>query len=169
MSPVVGDATALPFSDRAFDLAATAFCFSHLEHPEPALREARRVATALLSGSFAGDSDHPAKAAVDEVAGRYGYQTPGWYLAMKADHPMDHPERLAELARAAGFESVDVDTVQVETGVTTSADLADWRLGMAQYAPFLATLDAPASAGTARGRGVGRRRHAARWSCPCSC
>ena len=142
VSPVVGDATALPFSDEAFDLAATAFCFSHLDHPERALREARRVATALLSGSFAGDSDHPAKAAVDEVAGRYGHETPAWYLAMKGDHPMDHPERLAELARAAGFESVDVDTVQVETGVTTSADLADWRLGMAQYAPFLATLDA---------------------------
>ena len=61
---------------------------------------------------------------------------------MKGDHPMDHPERLAELARAAGFGSVDVDTVQVDTGFTTSADLAAWRLGMAHYAPFLARLDA---------------------------
>jgi len=143
VSPVIGDATALPFSDGAFDLAATAFCFSHLDHPEHALREARRVATALLSGSFAGDSDHPAKAAVDEVATRYGYRTPAWYLAMKGDHPMDHPERLAALARSAGFGSVDVETVQVDTGVITSADLSSWRLGMAQYAPFLATLDAP--------------------------
>ena len=124
VSPVIGDATALPFSDGAFDLAATAFCFSHLDRPEHALREARRVAASLLSGSFAGDSDHPAKAAVDEVVRRYGYETPAWYLAMKGDHPMDHPERLAELARSAGFGSVDVDTVQVDTGVTTSTDLA---------------------------------------------
>ena len=144
VSPVIGDATALPFADGAFDLAATAFCFSHLDHPEHSLREARRVATALLSGSFAGDSDHPAKAAVDEVARRYGYTTPAWYLAMKGDHPMDHPERLTALARSAGFGSVDVETVHVDTGLTTRTDLAAWRLGMAQYALFLATLDSPA-------------------------
>jgi SAM-dependent methyltransferase len=143
VSSVVGDATALPFSDDAFDLAATAFCFSHLDRPEHALRETRRVAGALLSGSFAGDSDHPAKAAVDEVVRRHGYDTPAWYVAMKGDHPMDHPESLADLARSAGFGTVDVGTLQIDTGLATGTDLADWRLGMAQYAPFLATLEAP--------------------------
>ncbi|WP_051276907.1 class I SAM-dependent methyltransferase [Marmoricola sp. URHB0036] len=141
VSPVIGDATALPFADGAFDLAATAFCFSHLDRPEQAVREARRVAAGLLSGSFAGDSDHPAKAVVDEVVRRYGFDTPGWYTTMKGGHPMDDPERLAGLARTAGFGTVEVDLRQVDTGIAGN-DLAAWRLGMAHYAPFLATLDA---------------------------
>ena len=142
VSPVIGDATALPFADRAFDLAATAFCFSHLDRPEQAVREARRVSARLLSGSFAGDSDHPAKAAVDEVVRRYGFDTPGWYTTMKGDHPMDDPERLGGLARTAGFGTVTVDVLQIDTGIAGN-DLAAWRLGMAHYAPFLATLDTP--------------------------
>jgi SAM-dependent methyltransferase len=141
---VVGDATALPFADSSFDLAATAFCFSHLPAPLVGLREARRVAPALLSASFDDAWTHPAKTAVDQVLQRAGYRPPEWYAALKTAAPFDNRPALLRLAREAGYSVVDVVRIEVDTGVRSPADLADWRLGMAQVAGFVGSL-APAT------------------------
>jgi SAM-dependent methyltransferase len=141
---VVGDATFLPFADSSFDLAATAFCFSHLPAPLAGLREAHRVAPALLSASFDDTWTHPAKTAVDEVLRRAGYRPPDWYVALKREAPFDNPRSLLRLAQEAGYADAEVTRVEVDTGVRSPADLADWRLGMAQVAGFVAAL-APAT------------------------
>jgi len=138
---VVGDAAHLPFADASFDLAASAFCFSHLDDPAAGVREARRTARTLLSASFDESWTHPAKAAVDRVLDRAGYRAPSWYVAAKQAAPVDNPQALVRLARGAGYSSVDVARLEVDTGVNSPAGLADWRLGMAQMARFTASLD----------------------------
>jgi len=147
----VGDATCLPFADSSFDLAATAFCFSHLPAPLAGLREARRVAPALLSASFDDSWTHPAKSAVDQVLQGAGYRPPDWYAALKREAPFDNRPALLRLAREAGYADAEVTRVEVDTGVRSPADLADWRLGMAQVAGFVATL-APAARRGVRAR-----------------
>jgi hypothetical protein len=51
------------------------------------------------------------------------------------------PEFLARCAAEAGFAGVRVRTVQVPTGLSSPAQLTSWRLGMAQNATFLCSLD----------------------------
>lgn len=41
---------------------------------------------------------------------------------------------------------MQISVITVQVPLTTPADLAAWRLGLAHYAPFLRTLDAPARA-----------------------
>ena len=43
-----------------------------------------------------------------------------------------------------------VRTIQVPTGLVTPAEVASWRLGLAQFAPFLGSLDAPGRAAARR-------------------
>ena len=52
------------------------------------------------------------------------------------------PARLAAHASAAGFTGVRVRTMTVPTGLSAPVQLASWRLGLAQVAPFLQSLDA---------------------------
>jgi hypothetical protein len=56
------------------------------------------------------------------------------------------PEYLAAAAAAAGYLSVRASTAEVATGLSTPAQLAAWRLGMAHAAPFLSGLGEPARA-----------------------
>ncbi len=83
--PVAADATALPFRDRAFDLVLAAFCLSHLGRPGDALREIRRIGSALAASTFAPGWTHPAKLAVDEALRPFGFSPPAWYEAMKQE------------------------------------------------------------------------------------
>ena len=142
--PVVADLTALPFRDGSFDLALAAFCLGHLDRPGAALREARRVAAGLAASSFAPGWNHPAKAAVDGVLGRYGYQPPPWYVTFKRDTEpwASDPEAVGQAAAAAGFTALRWQTVTVETGLDQPGQLAGWRLGMAHVAPFVGSLPA---------------------------
>ncbi len=142
--PVAADATALPFRDQAFDLVVAAFCLNHLSRPGPALREVRRVGRGLAASTFAPGWTHPAKAAVDEALRPFGFQPPAWYqsLQREAGPAAQDPARLAAQASAAGFTGVRVRTMSVPTGLSAPAQLASWRLGLAQVAPFLQSLDA---------------------------
>jgi ubiquinone/menaquinone biosynthesis C-methylase UbiE len=142
--PVAADATALPFRDRSFDLVLAAFCLGHLARPDAGLREVRRVSSGLAASSFAPDWTHPAKAAVDEVLGSFGYRPPSWYLTFKRDTEprASDPATLGRLTAAAGFTDVRLRTVAVEVGLSTPAQLASWRLGMAHVAPFVCSLSA---------------------------
>ena len=142
--PVAADATALPFRDQAFDLVVAAFCLNHLSRPGAALREARRVGRGLAASTFAPGWTHPAKLAVDEALRPFGFQPPAWYLSLQreAGPAAQDQARLAALAAGAGFTDVQVRTMTVPTGLSDPAELASWRLGMAQVAPFLQSLDA---------------------------
>jgi SAM-dependent methyltransferase len=149
--PVAADAAALPFRDGAFDLVVAAFCLNHLRRPGVALAEIRRVGRGLAASAFAPGWTHPAKLAVDGALRRFGFRRPAWYESMKreADLAAQDPARLADLAAGAGFTGVRVAAVTVPTGLSTPAQLASWRLGLAQYAPFLQSLD-PAKRAAAR-------------------
>ena len=136
---MLADAVALPFRAGSFDLVVAAFCLNHLPDPAAALAEARRVGAALAASTFAPGWTHPAKDAVDAALRPLGYREPAWHACVSPG-----AERLAGQAAAAGFGQVQVRTVTVRTGLVTAAELAAWRLGLAQFAPFLSALDAPA-------------------------
>ena len=142
--PVAADAMALPFRDQAFDLVVAAFCLNHLSGPGAALREAWRVGRGFAASTFAPGWTHPAKLAVDEALRPFGFQPPAWYLSLQreAGPAAQDPGRLAAQAAGAGFTDVQVRPMTVPTGLSDPAQLASWRLGMAQVAPFLQSLDA---------------------------
>jgi len=140
-APVAADAVALPFRDHSFDLVLAAFCLNHLDSLAAGLAEARRVGAAIAASTFAPGWDHPAKGAVDEVLGSFGYQPPAWHACLSPGSRAGDPEMLAERAAAAGFTDVRVRTTAVRTELVTPAALASWRLGLAQVAPFLRSLD----------------------------
>jgi SAM-dependent methyltransferase len=148
--PVAADAVALPFRDRSFDLVVAAFCLNHLASLAAGLAEARRVGAAIAASTFAPGWDHPAKGAVDEVLRSFGYQPPAWHACLSPGSRAGDPELLAKHAAAAGFTDVQVRTMDIRTGLVTPAELASWRLGLAQVAPFLASLDAPGRAAVQR-------------------
>jgi SAM-dependent methyltransferase len=142
LHPVVADATALPFRDGRFDLVLATFCLGHLDRPVEGLREARRVAAALAASSFAAGWNHPAKAAVDEVLGAFGYRPQPWYIAFKRDTEpwASDPAALGRDATTAGYTDIRLSTITVNTGLSRPAELAAWRLGMAHVAPFVSSL-----------------------------
>jgi SAM-dependent methyltransferase len=144
LHPVAADATALPFRNDSFDLALAAFCLGHLDRPAAGLQEARRVAGGLAASSFARGWNHPAKAAVDDVLGRFGYQPPSWYLTFKRDSEpwASDPAAVSRDAAAAGFTDLRLRTVTVDTQLDGPDQLAAWRLGMAHVAPFVSALPA---------------------------
>ena len=152
LHPVLADAMALPFRAGSFDLVLAAFCLNHLPDPAAGLAEVRRVGGALAASTFAPGWTHPAKDAVDAALRPLGYREPAWHaccVSPAGDRAGD-PERLAEQATAAGFGQVRLRTVTVPTGLVSPAELAAWRLGLAQFAPFLRALDAPARAAARR-------------------
>jgi SAM-dependent methyltransferase len=146
LHPVAADAAALPFRDGSFDVVVAAFCLNHMTSIATGLREARRVGAAIAASTFAAGWSHPAKDAVDGVLVAAGFRPPAWYVALKYDiEPRaGDPEHLATAAAAAGYTSVRARTAEVATGLSTPAELASWRLGMAHAAPFLRSLDKPA-------------------------
>jgi SAM-dependent methyltransferase len=144
--PVAADAVALPFRDRGFDLVVAAFCLNHLDSLGAGLAEVRRVGAAIAASVFAPGWEHPAKDAVEGVLRSFGYRPPAWHASLSPGSRAGDPGELAAAAAAAGFTAAAVRTADVHTGLVTPAELASWRLGLAQVAPFLRTLDAPGRA-----------------------
>jgi hypothetical protein len=104
------------------------------------------VGAAIAASVFAPGWSHPAPEAVEEVLSSFGYQPPAWHASLSPGSRAGDPEELAAAAAAAGFTAVRVRTADVHTGLVTPAELASWRLGLAQVAPFLRSLDAPGRA-----------------------
>jgi ubiquinone/menaquinone biosynthesis C-methylase UbiE len=142
LRPVAADAGVLPFRDHSFDLVVAAFCLGHLGSVPDCLAEARRVGAAIAASAFAPGWSHPAKQAVDDVLSAFGYRAPDWYEVFKAQTEPRAADSAALLTQAAGagFGGLQVRTVTVATGLTSPAQLASWRLGMAHVAPFAASL-----------------------------
>lgn len=143
---VAADGRCLPFRDASFDVVAGNCSLSHVVDPERMLADAARVVTddgALVFSAFPNSSDsHPAWAAVEDVLGEFGYERPRWYAHLKAasEPKAGTVDALIDLAAVAGLTAVDVARMHVATAVDAPAVLADWRLGMAQHAAFVAAL-----------------------------
>jgi len=140
---VAADVTALPFRDSCFDVAVAAFVINHLEHPVAGLAELRRVTepggTVLVSVFSTARS--AAKAAVDEVAGAYGYVAPEWYQRMQHNaRAIGTVEAMTDALRAAGFTRFRVTDEPVDLGLRDPALVVRYRTGMAQLRPFVAGL-----------------------------
>ena len=143
LHPVAADAAALPLPDGAVDLVLAAFSLSHLPSIAAGLAEIRRVGLAVAASSFAPQWTHPAKTATDQALRAFGYAPPAWYAALKDETEPQAADAalLTDLAGAAGFRDAAFRTVMVPTGLSTPAELAAWRLGMAHVAPFVRALD----------------------------
>jgi ubiquinone/menaquinone biosynthesis C-methylase UbiE len=138
------DATRLPFGEAALGGVVAAFSLNHVADPVVGLVECRRVvagSSPILASTYAADDHHPVKAAVGEALAERGFTPPAWYVALAAEvvPRLAEPERCRAAARAAGLEA-SVEHLRVALPELGAGDLVDWRLGMAQHAPFLAGL-----------------------------
>jgi SAM-dependent methyltransferase len=143
LHPVAADAATLPFRNQSFAVVLAAFSLTHVASLGAVLSESRRVGSVLAASAFAPGWGHPAKSAIDGVLARFSYRPPAWYLTFKQDTEprLDDAQLVRELALAAGYSRVDSSVLSVPTGLSTPAQLAAWRLGMAHIAPFAASLD----------------------------
>jgi SAM-dependent methyltransferase len=144
--PVVADATRLPFPHARFTVAVAAFSLNHLADPAAGLVEAGRVVEpggVVLASAYAADDRHPVKGAVEAALRRQGWQPSAWQASMYGHRaPQLATEAgAAAVARDAGLDA-DVATVRVAFGDLAPEQWVAWRLGMAQHAPFVATLTA---------------------------
>jgi SAM-dependent methyltransferase len=123
------------------------FVLNHLPAPADALVEAARVARpggAVLATVFSDASRSTARDRIDEVALEEGFHPPQWYLDLRDTYAagVGTTDLLVALAKDAGLGAIRVEEAEVETGLTEPAALVDYRLSMAQYATWLAGLDA---------------------------
>jgi SAM-dependent methyltransferase len=150
----IGDAIALPFRDDAFDLVVAAFSLNHLHDPVMGLRETARVIETggfLLASTYATDDDHPVKEAVSRALAEFGWVQPSWYPRVKmAMAAWGTVASAAEAVARGGLRPVRVERREVAFPALDPDHLVAWRLGMAQSAPFFATLDASAQLAVAR-------------------
>jgi SAM-dependent methyltransferase len=146
----VADATTLPFAPRSFDVVLAPFSLNHLSDPSAGVREAGRVLRergVLLASTYAADDDHPVKHAVDEALRERGWEPPTWYSEVKAAMASwGTVEAATQVIRGGGLTPIRVEKRSVSFGDLAPADLVAWRLGMAQSAPFVASLDPGARA-----------------------
>ncbi|MGH9133150.1 MAG: class I SAM-dependent methyltransferase [Ilumatobacteraceae bacterium] len=146
---VIGDALALPFADGSFDVVIAAFSLNHLDAPADGLREAGRVTRHggwVLASSYSEDDSHPVKQVVDEAAGRRGWRIAAWHewLRNRAMPELATAERARSAALAAGLADVHAIERRVAFPDLGPREQVAWRLGMAQFADYLAGLE-PAS------------------------
>lgn len=142
---VAGDALALPFRDRAFDVVLAPFSLNHLDDPSVGVREAARVGHRLLASTYADDDDHPVKEAVERALTEEGWARPSWYLQIKASMKRWGTVAAATAAiERGGLLATRVERFEVPFDDLGPSDMVAWRFGLAQCAPFVAALDADA-------------------------
>jgi SAM-dependent methyltransferase len=139
---VVADALCLPFAPGAFDVVLAAFSLNHLDDPSAGVREAGRVGRALVASTYAADDDHPVKAAVEVALREAGWEQPEWYPRLKASMAAWGTVAAAtEVVERGGLRPLLVERHEVAFPELGPPDMVAWRLGLAQYAGFVAALD----------------------------
>ena len=141
----VGDASLLPFRSGAFDAVVAAFSLNHVPDPVGALGEAGRVLRAggaVVASAYAEDDTHPVKAAAEAAAAAAGWTQADWYEDVRAHAVplLATVERARAVVDQTDLVDAAVEHVRVPFPGLSAADLVAWRLGMAQMAPFVATL-----------------------------
>ena len=139
----VADARHLPIASGSCAAVVAAFCFNHLSDPGHALAEAARVVRpggVVLASAYASDDTHPVKGAVDTAATELGWTADRWIEEVRAESiRFATAERAIAVAAEAGLEATAA-AVAVPFPDLHATDLVAWRLGMAQVAPFVASL-----------------------------
>jgi SAM-dependent methyltransferase len=142
---LAGDMCALPFFDGRFDAAVSGFAISHIDTPQNALAEMRRVVRPrglVVAAVFGEVPARASKDAVDQVARDFGYEPPAWYVRLKTQtEPRSNtPALLRACAESAGLGDIGVADVIVDSGLDTPESIAAYRTGLAHIAPFAASL-----------------------------
>jgi len=142
---VLGDACRLPFRTGSFGAVVSAFCLNHLVDPAAGLAEAARVLApggGMVASAYADDDTHPVKGIVEAACVAAGWRPAGWYEALRRDAMpgLATVERAEAASRSAGLRRAAVTCRRVRFPDLSPTDLVHWRLGMAQVAPFVATL-----------------------------
>lgn len=143
--PVCGDARALPLRDASIDLAVAAFSLNHIGDPIPALREVSRVLRpggGAVVGTYGADDTHPIKDVVERTLSGAGWCPPSWHRWLKghASVALSTVESVRAATACADLRAVEVEHRRVPFPDLEPEQLVEWRFGMAQHAPFLATL-----------------------------
>ncbi|MEO8842977.1 MAG: L-histidine N(alpha)-methyltransferase [Kofleriaceae bacterium] len=128
------DAQALPFDDGAFDVVACQFGLMFVPDKPLALREMRRVVRRgglLLLSTWDDLARNTASAMLHDLALAELPSDPPTF--MRAPFSMPDPIALQALVEAAGFATVQVETVE-HVGVATSA--ADLAIGLVRGNPL---------------------------------
>ncbi len=145
----VGDAMALPFRDGAFDVVLAAFSLNHLERPEAGVAEAARVGGVLVASTYAVDDDHPVKGAVEVALAEVGWTSPAWYHAVKQSMATwGTVDAATSVIGRGGMQPIRVQKMEVAFPDLRPQDMVAWRMGLAQSAPFVASLSPDRRAGT---------------------
>ena len=142
----VADALALPLPDRSVGGVVAAFSLNHVARPAAALAEAQRVCrpgSPIVAATYAEDDGHPVKAAVLAALVAHGWEPPAWYRALQQDVAplLWSMESARDVCAEAGL-GAEVERRRVAMPWLGPGDLVDWRLGMAQHAPFVDQLPA---------------------------
>jgi ubiquinone/menaquinone biosynthesis C-methylase UbiE len=141
---IVADATRLPVDAASFDVALAAFSFNHLSDPAAGFLEAVRVVRpggAVVASAYAADDQHPVKGAVEQALRNQGWTPNSWQIEMYRDRAprLATTQACAQVIAATGLDATIVN-VRVEFPDLARRQWVAWRLGMAQHAPFVASL-----------------------------
>jgi SAM-dependent methyltransferase len=149
----VADALALPVATGSVGAVVAAFSLNHLPDPAAGLAEAARATApggVVLASAYAAEDDHPVKAAVDAAVRAAGWEPDPWVGQVRDDAArLATVDRARTVARAAGLRRAEVEEVAHPFPDLTPLELIEWRMGMAQVAPFLSGLDDDARAAVA--------------------
>jgi ubiquinone/menaquinone biosynthesis C-methylase UbiE len=141
---IVADATRLPLDAASFDIAVAAFSFNHLSDPAAGFMEAARVVKsggAIVASAYATDDQHPVKGAVEQALRNRGWTPSAWQTEMYRDRAprLATAQACAQVIAATGLDAT-IANVRVEFPDLAPRQWVEWRLGMAQHAPFVASL-----------------------------
>jgi len=141
----VADVCHLPLADDSVDDAVGAFVLNHLTQPEAGLAELARVTRpggAVVACVFGNAGFGTAREVLDQAALASGWPVPQWYLDLRAAvlPLLGTADAIAEVARAVGLVAVTSEERPVDVGVDTAERLVDYRLGQAQFAPWVREL-----------------------------
>ncbi len=137
----VGDALALPFRPRAFDIVLAPFSINHLDEPAAGVREAGRVGDLLVASTYAVDDDHPAKAAVEQALFEVGWTRPPWHATMKsAMAAWGTIDGATAVIEVGGMHPLLVERREIAFPDLGPTEMVAWRMGLAQSAGFVESL-----------------------------
>ena len=108
MARVVADGRSLPLASASVDLALLVFMLFHLADPFEGIIEVRRV---LRPGGFVGtvtwgsDLESPATRIWTDCLDEHGAAPPD-PITQASDEPLNTPEKMEKLLRAAGFDTI---------------------------------------------------------------
>ncbi|MGH9121150.1 MAG: class I SAM-dependent methyltransferase [Acidimicrobiales bacterium] len=141
------DVRALPLRTDSVDDCVAAFVLNHLEDPLAGLREIVRVVRpggCVLAAGFSNSNHSEARDAVDAVAAEFGWSPPDWYTRLRelANPLLGNAQRMRAAAETVGLARVSVDEHPLDVGVTEPEQLVDYRLGQANFQPWLDALGA---------------------------